>query len=103
MVMTAVEEEETQKRGMVGLFYFVGATSFEFDRKVVEVNNRLSGLLKCLPFKFTAMHICFDDPRLSMIKSLLMLTMGRDSRVRLRIHVGACDPENASISNPACI
>jgi hypothetical protein len=103
MVMAAVEEEETQKRGMVGLFYFVGATSFTFDRKVVQVNNLLYGLLNCLPFKFTAVHICFNDPRLNMIKSLIMLTLGRDRRVRLRIHVGASDTENASISNPACI
>jgi hypothetical protein len=58
MILAAVEDEVTQKRGMVGLFYFVGAKSLRFDR---EINNRVSYLLECLPFRFRALHICFDD------------------------------------------
>lgn len=103
MVMAAVEEEETQKRGMVGLFYFVGATSFMFDRKFVQVNNLLSGLLNCLPCKLTAMHICFNDPRLRMIKALIMLTMGRDRRVRLRVHIGACVRHRECLDLKSCL
>lgn len=87
IIQSAIEDELTQKRGMVFLFYLVGAKSLFFDR---ELNNSVSYLLECLPFRLSAVHICFDDPRLRMIKALLMITLGSSRRVRVRIHDGKC-------------
>lgn len=84
-MMTACEDIETQKRGIVGVVYYVGKMKCEFNH---PLNKRLAKFPKWLPYRLTGYHICFDDPRLRAWKPIAMLLMGRSLRVRLRIHDG---------------
>jgi hypothetical protein len=85
MMMTACEDEETQKRGIVAIVYYVGQFSGEFNH---QLNKRLAKFPKFLPYRFLGYHMCFDDPRLRAWMPLTMLLMGKSNRVRLRIHDG---------------
>ena len=87
-MMAAVEDEETQKRGFVVLFHFVGSTLVSGIASDITLGKMSASLLSCLPIKFTSIHICFDDPRFRIMNALLMLQMGRERRVRLRMHYG---------------
>ena len=77
------EDEETQKRGAVGLFYF--STTFEFAR---DLQQRKARMMEFLPLKYGGAHVCSNDKRLLALKALLMLAIGPQSRARLRIHEG---------------
>jgi hypothetical protein len=85
MLTLAEESEETQKRGVVGLLYFVGGNQLEFDR---DLHTRTPGLLEWMPLRVAGLHLCSDDRYLSAFNKLLTATMGRALRVRLRIHNG---------------
>jgi hypothetical protein len=85
IMMSACEDEETQKRGVVAVIYYVGQLAGEFNH---QLNKRLAKFPKFLPYRLSGYHICFDDPRLRAWKPLAMLLMGRSLRVRLRIHDG---------------
>jgi hypothetical protein len=85
LFMAAVEDEETQKRGLVTIGYMVG----KFIGKTnSELNKRLARDLEWLPVRMTGVHICYDDPKLRAWKPLAMLLMGRHLRLRTRIHDG---------------
>jgi hypothetical protein len=85
MLTLAEESEETQKRGLVGLLYFVGGNKLEFDR---DFHTRVPGLLDWIPLRVAGVHLCSNDGYLNAFNKLLTATMGRDRRVRLRIHDG---------------
>ena len=82
--MTAVEDIETQKRGVVGLIYNVGPQSMA-DRSAVWKNAQLSATL---PLRWTGMHYCYDNPKMQMMLSLAMFVFGRNMRLRCRTHYG---------------
>jgi hypothetical protein len=87
IVSAAAEDEETQKRGFVGLAYYVGrnyyADNFDYD-----LTFRACKLIECIPIRFSGLHVCFDDPAFRAIKALSMTLMGRNLRQRLRWHEG---------------
>jgi hypothetical protein len=65
MIMTALEDEETQKVGIVLL-------------------------RKTLPMRVVGMHYCYDSFKMRPMMSLAMLVMGATSRLRFRAHYGEC-------------
>ena len=77
------EDEVNQKRGVVGLFYF--NRNIPTAKRVLQRNAQLSAWL---PIRFVAGHLCYDDPRLRIFNAILMLAIGRERRVRLRMHEG---------------
>ena len=79
----AAEDEETQKRGVVGIFYFTSAL-----KAVQELHQRQARLFDWLPLKIVSGHFCFNDPRIRLVKAFLMMVVGRDRRVRVRMHEG---------------
>jgi hypothetical protein len=86
MMLTLAEElEETQKRGVVGLLYFVLGNKLKVDR---DLHNRTPGLLEWIPLRVAALYLCSDDIYLSSFNKLLTATMGRTQCVRMRIHDG---------------
>jgi hypothetical protein len=82
--MTATEDIETQKRGIVGLAYNVGPAS-RSDRHAVFKNGKLCA---ALPLRFVAMHYCYDDPRMKTLLNVAMFVFGRHIRMRCRTHCG---------------
>jgi hypothetical protein len=82
--MTATEDLETQKRGIVGLAYNVGPAS-RSDRHAVWKNGKLCA---SVPLRFVAMHYCYDDPRMKTLLNVAMFVFGRHIRMRCRTHCG---------------
>lgn len=82
--MTALEDEETQKKGIVLLGYNMGAKSV-VDRPAVWAIEKLR---KALPMRVVGMHYCYDSFKMRPMMSLAMLVMGATSRVRFRAHYG---------------
>ena len=83
MMFAMAEDEETQKRGAVGVFYF--STTLEFAR---ELQQRKAKLLQWIPLRYGGAHVCSNDVRLLALKAFLMLAIGQRPRARLRIHEG---------------
>jgi hypothetical protein len=80
------EDEETQRRGVVGIAYFIGqkfGSEMDFD-----LSSRAPRLLEWIPFRVSAMHFCSDDPRLRAFNALILPLLGQRNRARFRIHDG---------------
>jgi hypothetical protein len=85
------QDEETQKRGFVGISYFtqVEPSYFLESWKVYErITARQADILDSLPIRNSSIHLCLEQVRMGMLKNLITLTIGRDRRIRLRIHDG---------------
>ncbi len=83
-VLAAAEDEETQKRGLIGMFYFTNALS-----TIQQLHERKPRIFSWLPIKLVGGHFCYNDPRFRLAKALLLLLMGKELRVRVRVHQGA--------------
>lgn len=83
--LAAAEDEETQKRGMVGIVYYVGNFTGHFNHRL---NQQVAEMSKWFPLRLTGFHLCFDDQRLQTWKPLAMLLMGKQLRIRARFHHG---------------
>ena len=86
VILAAAEDEETQKRGLIGILYFTNALPFAqklYDRSEPRIFD-------WLPIKLVGAHFCscHSDARFRIIHALLLLVMGRERRVRLRMHEG---------------
>jgi hypothetical protein len=84
--MNAMEDEETQRKGLVTISYAVGA-----DKNVPlqsETLNKSGNLAMALPVRIVAMHYCYDDPRLNERISKFKLVVGTHTRLRFRVHFG---------------
>jgi hypothetical protein len=84
VLMFALQDVETQKRGIVGLAYNVGrdrTTDSEAVRKAAK-------LVSIIPLRFTAVHYCFDDEKLKMLFALAMFVFNKNARIRTRLHFG---------------
>jgi hypothetical protein len=84
--MRSVEDdEEAQKRGVVGCVYTVGGgidIDMQFIRKAGNLRN-------ALPVRLDSTHVCYNDPWLVPFFSLAMIIMGTHSRMRSRTHYGS--------------
>lgn len=79
-----LRDEETRKNGMVLIFYNVGSKTSP-DRKFCFALNDFK---KGVPTPFVSFHICYDNPRVRPILSLLLSTLGTFLTVRCRSHYG---------------
>jgi hypothetical protein len=84
--MRSVEDdEEVQKRGIVGCIYCVGG-GMDFDLQSIRKTAKLR---KVLPVRSASVHVCSDDPRLVPVFSLAVLSMRTRTRIRFRAHYGS--------------
>ena len=84
MVMAALEDEDTQKAGVVMVGYNMGA-KLELDCHAVWAIMKLR---RALPIRVVGMHYCYDDFKTRPMMSLAMLVMGSHGRMRFRAHYG---------------
>jgi hypothetical protein len=84
MAMTALEDSDTQKSGIVLVGYNMGEMRL-VDRPAVWAIQRLR---KVLPMRVVGMHYCYDDFKMRPMMSIAMLVMGATGRVRFRAHYG---------------
>ncbi|KAG7355082.1 hypothetical protein IV203_004438 [Nitzschia inconspicua] len=85
VIMFALRDVETQKRGMVGIAYNVGR-DHTTDREAVW---KAAKIVSILPLRFTGVHYCFDDERVKTLFNLAMYVFNRNARMRCRVHCGS--------------
>ena len=92
LIMSALEDEETQKKGFVMIGYSHNKQG-GIDRRVTW---ETASLTWTLPMKLMAIHGCCDNPNQKLILQLATLLIGEHNRYRYRIHCGTfpCWQEN---------
>jgi hypothetical protein len=78
------DDENAQKRGVVGLVYAIGG--FNMDLALIR---KIAKLRNALPLRFDSIHACYDVSQLLPLVSLGMMIMGARSRMRFRSHYGS--------------
>ena len=86
--MSVIEDEQSQKRGVVLLLYYLGNMRFEHepDAGVVSEHVRAS---TWLPFRYAAIHACTSTFQLRALVRLMMVMTTPHNRSVTRSHEGA--------------
>lgn len=84
VIMFALKDVETQKRGIVAIPYNVGPSHTK-DRQAVWKNALL---VSVLPIRFTGVHYCYDDEKLRAVFFVAMVVFEKAARIRSRFHLG---------------
>ena len=79
-----MEDEETQRKGIIIITYSVGAEN-AVDRESAWAVARLCWIL---PFPVAIFHACSDNPRHRVALSLAQMVIGTQNRIRSRVHFG---------------
>jgi hypothetical protein len=83
----ALEDEETQKRGVVGLCCYVGKSRSRSNRSATWKNVRN---VSVHPIRFMACHFCFDNPKMEVLVNIAASVFETRTRIRIRAHCGRC-------------
>jgi hypothetical protein len=79
-IMTLIESEETQKRGISGVWYAVGT------EKNLDTNR---GILWNLPIFRAGVHICSHNQIAYILSADAIYRLPTEMRPRIRVHVGS--------------
>jgi hypothetical protein len=79
------DNEEVQKRGVVGCVYCVGAP-LNMDLQDVRKTGKLRN---ALPVRIDSTHVCYNDPLMLPCLSLGLVIMLAHNRMRFRAHYGS--------------
>ena len=85
LVLTALEDAETQKRGFVVILYHMGPMRSDIDPELPR-EGPISG--QWLPVRFCAIHLCMDNPMMKVIAKVMLVAAGQEFRSRFRLHEG---------------
>ncbi|CAJ1947377.1 unnamed protein product [Cylindrotheca closterium] len=87
--------EQSQKRGVVVVLYLLGPRSTQLEAGAPgsmssrKLAWKLCQLLRALPFRLSAMHICYDSLAWSPVLVTMKMALGAFTRIRLRSHYGS--------------
>lgn len=90
MLMTQSDEEDSQKKGVVGVLYNFSLMAERLDYAKIVQSVRLRN---CLPIRFVAMHYCFNHPSFVDFINCERSTFDEHTRARCRAHQGT-SPQN---------
>jgi hypothetical protein len=80
----ALKDKDTQKHGMLLIVFIVGRSgSFQ-----PQFLYRIRELVCALPIRFVGLHICYDNPKVHPVISLLLAAFDRFLTARCRSHFG---------------
>jgi hypothetical protein len=85
--MSCAEDIDTQKRGVVFVFYKTGPNQ-KFDHQAGRANIRIAA---SLPGMVVALHFCFDNPKFNLFLSLMLKIVDsyqKNMVVRVKMHHG---------------
>jgi len=77
--------DNAQKRGIVGVAYMVGLSENKYNNTIAL---RSAKIVEAMPFRYAAIHICYDNPNLRGPIGMLQLIANVQNRVRFRAHFG---------------
>ena len=82
--MTALNDEETQRKGIIIISYSVGA------EKATDKDSAwcIAHLCRILPIPTSVFHGCSDNPEHRVALSVAQLSLGTQLRIRCRLHFG---------------
>mmetsp|Transcript_16128 Transcript_16128/g.46289 ORF Transcript_16128/g.46289 Transcript_16128/m.46289 type:complete len:295 (+) Transcript_16128:238-1122(+) len=83
----ALEDEATQKRGIILLLFPNHAEFSQFDRKLVASNAE--SMKGCLPVRVGAFHICQPPTFFTIVFPIIKLLLGKRLRERIKVHTGS--------------
>ena len=83
----ALEDEETQKKGMIFISFPRHAKLTNFDRELVQMN--IDSIKGCLPIRLSAMHVCYPPVFFRLIFPIMKILMGERLRKRIVVHGGS--------------
>lgn len=92
LVYAAAEDEETQRRGLVLLYYFSANFGMAADWQ-----KRDRSLLECIPIKVTGFHFCANNAIIKAMKMIMPLLYRRTDLVKFRFHVGSLQEAHYSL------
>jgi hypothetical protein len=95
IAMVATEDIDTQRRGIVLVFYKTGPNQKQNRR----AGWRLPRLTFALPGRAVACHFCYDDKKFNPILSLVLLSLKRSLRARVKIHHGKSEETLMSVND----
>ena len=87
MLSQVEDDEESQKRGIVGLLYHMTGKDGPHVPDP-EVFKEGPATLHWLPIRFSANHVCGDHPLMSVLTRMMLVVAGQQIRTRTRLHTG---------------
>ena len=88
IMMSAIEDEEAQKHGVVLLLYFLGDLRFDHEPSAEVVSEHVRAPT-WLPFRYAAIHTCASTAPLRALFRLMMVLATPQNRSVTRNHEGA--------------
>jgi hypothetical protein len=85
LVLAACEDDETQRCGLVTITFGMGPIADNLDH---VMSSGMSSIMDWVPIKVTALHMLVDDPIVRSLSPLVRLSLGRERRLRFRMHHG---------------
>ena len=82
---TALRDEESQKKGVVGVTYKIGAKA---SRAPLSMLKQIHYIRSGLPKRIGGLHYCYDDKSMQPFVAGLQLFMDKEARKRFRTHLG---------------
>ena len=81
-----VEDDE----GMVAVCFLHNSTLFTGIEERGVIYEQSRKMIECMPSRFHAIHVCMpNQPFYHLVKSAIMLVIGRENRLHVRIHLGS--------------
>lgn len=85
--MIALEDEETQLKGLVQIIYNVNDQWRDnFDK---ELYMGVGKIRAATPIRVVSCHYCFNDPAFGIIIKLVSMALEMHTRTRIRLHYGS--------------
>jgi hypothetical protein len=85
--MSAVEDEATQKRGVVVIVYNVGDSSMH-GKTDPRALYQGCWIPHSLPFKMCSLHHCFNDSAFRFVVNITMHFYSEEAKARAKMHYG---------------
>jgi hypothetical protein len=87
VVHAGLEDEMTQKRGLVILGYLQNAKFSQFDRALTKMN--IESLKGCIPVRMSGLHLCHAPSFMALVLPVVKVFMGERMRKRIQLHSGS--------------
>jgi hypothetical protein len=84
LATTSLEDEETQKRGMVFIAINVEHTAMTDRLKAIQAGY----LTRTIPMRMVAVHFCVSQPMQHFSAILATMVLGVQIQLRTRVHYG---------------
>lgn len=83
----ALEDELTQRRGIVILVYPYQAKISQMDPGLIKMH--VDSIKSCLPLRLSGIHLCHPPTFLKLVLPVFKFFMGKRMRNRLKVHSGS--------------